>query len=65
MIGFLVFTGFVFSCGAVIGATMLRDWIDRPRRPTIPLASVLIRSERSLLTVPAIKRRTRVPLVRP
>lgn len=64
MIGFLVFTGFVFTCGAVIGATILRDWIDRPRRPSVPLARTIERPNWKQLEIPALRRRTRIPVVR-
>lgn len=31
MIAFVIYSVFVLVCGLVLGATLLRDWLDRPR----------------------------------
>lgn len=66
MLAFSIFTAFVFICGAVIGATLLRDFLKRPRRvrPTIPLARVLHDTKWRQLDLPAVRRRQRIEVVR-
>lgn len=61
MIAFAIFTIFVFACGLAIGATHLRDFIDRPVRRAkphkIPLAVVLHRADAKRLALPTVQRR--------
>lgn len=63
MFWFALWSGLTFTAGAVLGATLLRDFLDRPRRvkhATLPLAIVLHRAEAKRLELPAIKRRQEI-----
>ncbi len=69
----LITIALAFLCGAVIGATIIRDALDglfpwswpwhKPKPPTIPLVSVVKMAEWKWLEQPTMKRRQAIPRI--
>lgn len=66
MIAFFLYGLFMLACGLVLGATVFRDWLDRPRRAPLPRMRMRVhldRVEAKRLELPAIKRRQQIRTV--